>query len=103
MGTISRNQARKIAVELKKKGMHESEIGTELAKEGYTSNQTGKALTQGGVSALLHHTAAWKARRTKGTPKGLGTLTAITEILGMKHVDADTRIAMAQLIAEHAA
>jgi hypothetical protein len=102
MGTISRTKARQIAVDLKKKGLHDSEIGSELAKAGYVSDKTGKALTQGGVSALINHTAAWKARRAKTTTTA-APLTAIQEILSMKHVDAETRIAIAQLVAEHAA
>lgn len=111
--TISRQDAITLAKKLHANGKTHAQIGPILAKEGFVSKRTGEPLTQGGVSALITQTPAYRKRAKKKThrrvaaatgPVGVtakaarGKLDAVSRLLGLKDVPAEDRIAMVQLL-----
>jgi hypothetical protein len=104
MGTMTRPEARRMAVKLAKEGKKYHEIGPILHAQGFASGTTGKALTVGGVSALIAQSN--KSGRTVRRPTTTTRRAHVTDkndviqaIAKLTSVAAEQRLALVELVA----
>lgn len=99
---MSRTQAALMAAKLRKEGKEYGEIGEILAKQGVVSARTGKALTEGGVCALIQ-TKSRRRRNGRARQREGTTLMAKTQLLKSivrLTADAETKLALIDLVAD---
>ena len=101
---MTRPEARRMAIKLAKDGKKYHEIGKILEAQGFVSSTTEKALTVGGVSALIAQVnksgrTVRRPRTTTGRPR-TDKSDVIRALTHLTSVDAETRISLIGLVAE---